>query len=65
MASIDLKITRRPAQGLAVRPAVCHPGSAGIDLRACIELAIKIQAGETMLVPTGIAFTCPIRGWRR
>lgn len=36
-------------------PHYATPGSAGLDLRACIETAIKIKPGETTLVPTGIA----------
>ena len=36
-------------------PHYATPGSAGLDLRACIDSAITIQPGETVLVPTGIA----------
>jgi dUTP pyrophosphatase len=36
-------------------PHYATPGSAGIDLRACIDVAIKIHPGETILVPTGMA----------
>ncbi len=36
-------------------PKYATPGSAGLDLRACIEAAIKVAPGETTLVPTGIA----------
>lgn len=36
-------------------PAYATEGSAGLDLRACIEQAIDLQAGETVLIPTGIA----------
>jgi dUTP pyrophosphatase len=36
-------------------PKYATPGSAGLDLRACIETAIKVAPGETTLVPTGIA----------
>lgn len=36
-------------------PHYATPGSAGLDLRACIEAPIRIQPGETVLVPTGIA----------
>jgi len=31
------------------------PGSAGLDLRACIEKSMVIQPGETVLIPTGMA----------
>lgn len=36
-------------------PHYATPGSAGLDLRACIEAAIHIQPGETHLIPTGMA----------
>src|SRR5438128_319335 len=36
-------------------PAYSTPGSAGMDLRACIDAPIKLEPGETELVPTGIA----------
>jgi len=36
-------------------PAYATPGSAGLDLRACIEAPLTLQPGDTSLVPTGIA----------
>ena len=36
-------------------PAYATPGSAGLDLRACINAPLMIQPGETHLVPTGLA----------
>jgi dUTP pyrophosphatase len=36
-------------------PAYATSGSAGLDLRACLETAITIQPGETTLIPTGMA----------
>jgi dUTP pyrophosphatase len=36
-------------------PAYATPGSAGIDLRACIDHNMVIQPGQTELVPSGIA----------
>jgi dUTP pyrophosphatase len=36
-------------------PAYATAGSAGLDLRACLDAAITIQPGETTLVPTGMA----------
>lgn len=36
-------------------PQYATPGSAGLDLRACLEHKIEINPGQTMLVPTGIA----------
>ena len=36
-------------------PHYATPGSAGLDLRACIATSITITPGETVLVPTGMA----------
>ncbi len=36
-------------------PHYATPGSAGLDLRACIEEAITVSPGETHLIPTGMA----------
>lgn len=36
-------------------PHYATTGSAGLDLRACIEAKQYLQPGETILVPTGIA----------
>ncbi len=36
-------------------PHYATPGSAGLDLRACIDAAITVNSGETHLIPTGMA----------
>ena len=36
-------------------PAYATPGSAGLDLRACLNDALELQPGQTVLVPTGVA----------
>jgi len=36
-------------------PAYATTGSAGLDLRACLDEAITLEPGQTMLVPTGLA----------
>lgn len=36
-------------------PSYATSGSAGLDLRACIENAIILNPGQTELIPTGIA----------
>lgn len=36
-------------------PHYATDGSAGMDLRACVEDALVISPGETHLIPTGIA----------
>ena len=50
---IDLKILDpRIAEQL---PHYATPGSAGLDLRACLESALILNPGETQLIPTGMA----------
>jgi len=36
-------------------PAYATAGSAGLDLRACIDAPITLQPGDSSLIPTGIA----------
>jgi dUTP pyrophosphatase len=36
-------------------PQYATGGSAGVDLRACIDQAIDLKPGETTLIPSGIA----------
>ena len=53
MADIDVRILDpRMADRM---PAYATPGSAGLDLRACIDGAIVLEPGRTELVPTGLA----------
>ena len=50
---IDLKILDpRMAEQL---PAYATPGSAGLDLRACLDAPLVIEPGSTHLIPTGLA----------
>ncbi len=36
-------------------PSYATPGSAGLDLRACIDTALTLQPGQTAMIPTGLA----------
>ncbi|WP_338848109.1 dUTP diphosphatase [Massilia sp. W12] len=36
-------------------PAYATPGSAGLDLRACIDAPLELAPGQTVLIPTGLA----------
>ena len=52
-ALIDLKVLdARMAEHL---PAYATPGSAGLDLRACLDTALVLQPGQTALIPTGLS----------
>jgi dUTP pyrophosphatase len=53
MAPIDLKIL--DPRIAAALPAYATTGSAGLDLRACIDAAVTIEPGQTELIPTGLA----------
>jgi dUTP pyrophosphatase len=53
MTTIALKVLdERIADAL---PAYATPGSAGLDLRACLDAPLKLDPGQTALIPTGIA----------
>ena len=53
MTTIDLKVLdERMAAHL---PAYATPGSAGLDLRACLDVALVLQPGQTALIPTGLS----------
>ncbi|MBY0571999.1 MAG: dUTP diphosphatase [Burkholderiaceae bacterium] len=53
MKNIDLKILDPRMKDLL--PSYGTPGSAGLDLRACLDESVTIQPGETVLIPTGVA----------
>ena len=40
-------------------PQFATPGSAAMDLRACIDRPVTIRAGERTVVPTGLAKALP------
>jgi dUTP pyrophosphatase len=50
---VDLKILdERVREQL---PHYATAGSAGLDLRACLDAAVVLEPGETQLIPTGLA----------
>lgn len=53
MKSIEVKILDPRLRSQL--PEYATPGSAGLDLRACLDQALTLEPGETQLVPTGIA----------
>jgi len=58
---MTLKIVQIPsAKGLtSPLPEYATSGSAGLDLRACIDEAVTIAPGEICVIPTGLAFEIP------
>ena len=50
---IDLKVL--DARLVEQLPAYATPGSAGLDLRACVDAPLVLAPGETQLIPTGLA----------
>ena len=55
MKSIDLKILDPRVGTVFPLPAYATQGSAGLDLRACLDDALTIEPGQTHLIPTGLA----------
>jgi len=55
MKQIELKVLDPRIGNEFPLPEHATAGSAGMDLRACIDQAIIIAPGETQLIPTGIA----------
>lgn len=55
MAKVQLKVLdSRLGESIDI-PARATDGSAGIDLRACIDEAMLLAPGTTQLIPTGLA----------
>ncbi len=53
MKTLDIKIIDEKI--CAHLPAYATRGSAGLDLRACIDEAITLKPGDSTLIPTGLA----------
>ena len=53
MTVIDIQLL--DARMAAHLPAYATPGSAGLDLRACIDTDMTIEPGQAVLIPTGLA----------
>jgi len=53
MTTIDLKVLDpRMAEQI---PTYATPGSAGLDLRACLDVPLVLAPGQTQLIPTGLS----------
>ena len=55
MKTIDIKILDPRLGSEFDLPRHATDGSAGIDLRACVEAPFTIEPGRTELIPTGMA----------
>ena len=53
MTTIDVKVLdARMAEYL---PSYATPGSAGLDLRACLDAPLVLEPGQSALIPTGLS----------
>ena len=55
MRSIELKILDPRVGDSIPLPHYATDGSAGLDMRACIDDPVTVNPGDTVLVPTGLA----------
>ncbi len=53
MNNVNIKILDERIRD--VLPAYSTPGSAGLDLRACLDDTLVLEPGQTVLIPTGLA----------
>jgi len=53
--AVQLKILDKRIGNEIPLPTYATSGSAGLDLRACLDQTLVITAGQTELIPTGIA----------
>lgn len=55
MRSIELKVLDPRVGDDIPLPHYATDGSAGLDMRACIDEPLTVNPGDTVLVPTGLA----------
>jgi len=53
MTTIDVRVL--DARMSEYLPAYATPGSAGLDLRACLDAPLVLAPGQSQLIPTGLA----------
>jgi len=53
MTTIELKVL--DARMVEEIPSYATPGSAGLDLRACLDVPLVLEPGQAELIPTGLA----------
>ncbi|ORU92455.1 MAG: deoxyuridine 5'-triphosphate nucleotidohydrolase [Cycloclasticus sp. symbiont of Bathymodiolus heckerae] len=55
MKKIQLKVLDERLNDVIPLPEYATTGSAGLDLRACLDETLLLKPGETKLIPTGMA----------
>ncbi len=55
MHQLNVKILDPRIGDTIAMPTYATPGSAGLDLRACLDEDTPLAPGDTLLVPTGLA----------
>lgn len=55
MRNIQIKILNSRLGNDIELPGYATAGSAGLDLRACLDAELRLEPGATCLIPTGIA----------
>lgn len=55
MKKIEYKVLDSRIGNEIPLPEYATSGSAGLDLRACLDEATELKPGDTLLIPTGIA----------
>ena len=55
LRSVQLKVLDERLGATIPLPSYATDGSAGLDVRACIDDGLVVAPGETVLVPTGLA----------
>ncbi len=63
MNDIDIELRVLDPRMAERLPAYATAGSAGLDLRACIDDAIVLAPGATQFIPTGLAIHIGDPGW--
>jgi len=55
MQKLQVKILDKRLGDSIPMPAYATTGSAGLDLRACVEAPLTLEPGQTELIPTGMS----------
>ena len=63
--AVEVEVRVLDARMAGQMPAYATAGSAGLDLRACLDAPLALAPGEAKLIPTGLAITSASRRWRR